>query len=435
MTDQRPRPAALIPATIGRRVGAYAVDLVIAFLIPLVLWVIGLVVFFAVGRSWTERSLAVAILIAYLVIGAISLAWAIVYTAMQGGRGSIGQRALGLQLHDATTGAPIGFWRALGRNLIWALAGSIVVGYFSPLFDSSGRRQGWHDQVARAVVVDRKAMDAAASAVVPAAPAPRANPYLPPPAGQPAAPVAAPGTRFPSSAPAAPVAPAQPAPGARFAPAPPAPGGVISMVPGVTSDPAEVRSVARASDDAVASAPGQPVAPPPYTPPAASAPPPYTPPAAAPVPPPYTPPVAAPAPVAEPVEASSPTSLAPTTDEFDIDATRAGAPVARAIASLAWDDGTTIAVFGRTLFGRNPAQEDGATAIAVRDETLSLSKTHFEVDGDASGVWVIDRHSTNGTILVRGGLRQQLGAGARMPLRSGDRLEFGDRSVTVGGTA
>jgi hypothetical protein len=192
---------------------------------------------------------------------------------------------------------------------------------------------------------------------------------------------------------------------------------VISMVPGVTSDPAEVRGIPRP--------PAPPAAPAPFVEPV---------PVAEPVEASHRPPASAPVAPAPLPPASAPVSR-PTTDELDIDATRAGAPVARAIASLAWDDGTTIAVFGRTLFGRNPAQEDGAVAVAVRDETLSLSKTHFEVGGDGAGVWVMDRHSTNGTILVRGGLRQQLGAGARMPLRSGDRLEFGDRSVTVGGAA
>lgn len=102
-----------------------------------------------------------------------------------------------------------------------------------------------------------------------------------------------------------------------------------------------------------------------------------------------------------------------------------------ATVMLVWDNGTRIAVYGRTLFGRNPAREDGATVVAVRDETLSLSKTHFEVGGDEGAPWIIDRHSTNGVVLVRNGRRATLSPGARTPVRAGDRLEFGDRALTV----
>ena len=102
------------------------------------------------------------------------------------------------------------------------------------------------------------------------------------------------------------------------------------------------------------------------------------------------------------------------------------------IAVLMWDDGVRMAVYGRTLYGRNPAGEPGVVAIAVRDETLSMSKTHFEIGGDPSGAWIVDRHSTNGTTLVRDGGRIPLFAGVRTTLRSGDVLELGDRRATVG---
>ena len=50
-----------------------------------------------------------------------------------------------------------------------------------------------------------------------------------------------------------------------------------------------------------------------------------------------------------------------------------------------WDDGTRVSVSRRTIFGRNPAPEDGAVVVPVRDETLSLSKTHFEAAAESSG--------------------------------------------------
>ena len=106
-------------------------------------------------------------------------------------------------------------------------------------------------------------------------------------------------------------------------------------------------------------------------------------------------------------------------------------PAASGAALLVWDNGSRTGVRGRTLFGRNPAREDGATVVAVRDETLSLSKTHFEIDADPSGIRVVDRHSTNGVVLVRNGRRAPLPPGQPTPVRAGDRLEFGDRSAIV----
>jgi hypothetical protein len=100
-----------------------------------------------------------------------------------------------------------------------------------------------------------------------------------------------------------------------------------------------------------------------------------------------------------------------------------------------WDDGTRVSVSRRTIFGRNPAHEDGAVLAPVRDETLSLSKTHFEAAAESSGGWVLDRHSTNGMTLVRDGQRIACPAGQRVPVRLGDAIEIGDRIVTIGGYA
>ncbi|WP_375386241.1 RDD family protein [uncultured Microbacterium sp.] len=385
MTDRPSRARAVptvVPAQIGRRVGAYAIDLGIALAIPVLFSLIGWVVVLASGSGGARGGLPIALLVCYGVGSLVSVAWLLVYTAMQGGRGSIGQRARGLMLADAATGTRIGFGRALLRNVVWALAASIIVGYFTPLFDSSARRQGWHDKATRTVVGDRKATDAAAS-VAPAPPPPAANPFLPPPAGAPATPV----TAVAPSAPARTAGFAPPASAAAPAPTPALPiaGGLISQVPGVSAPSAAASEVRAPAPSSATPAP-------------------------------------APAPAA-----------APASD--DIDATRAGRSSEPALLAAAWDDGTRFAVYGRTLFGRNPAAEDGATAVAVRDETLSLSKTHFELDGDATGAWVIDRHSTNGTVLLRDGERTTVEPGARTALRAGDHLEFGDRSLTIGGGA
>lgn len=101
-------------------------------------------------------------------------------------------------------------------------------------------------------------------------------------------------------------------------------------------------------------------------------------------------------------------------------------------AMLTWDDGSRFAVYGRTVFGRDPRRVLGAEAIVLRDETLTLSRTHFElIPLAAGGLVVIDRASTNGIVVSRSGEHVAVAAGAPTALRSGDRLELGDRSLTV----
>lgn len=101
------------------------------------------------------------------------------------------------------------------------------------------------------------------------------------------------------------------------------------------------------------------------------------------------------------------------------------------LTSLRWDDGARTAVYRLTIFGRNPDAEAGAASVALRDETLTLSKTHFEIGADDTGPWIRDRGSRNGTVLVRDGRRRPLVPGLCATLCAGDRLEFGDRSATV----
>jgi pSer/pThr/pTyr-binding forkhead associated (FHA) protein len=109
------------------------------------------------------------------------------------------------------------------------------------------------------------------------------------------------------------------------------------------------------------------------------------------------------------------------------------APSAVAFAVLTWDTGDRQAVYGRTVFGRNPLGAADVLAVAVRDETLSLSRTHFEIGGDATGAWLADHTSRNGTVIVRGSVRRTVEPGERVRLQVGDRIELGDRVVVVNG--
>ena len=72
------------------------------------------------------------LLIGGLIVVLLLLGWFLVYTLMQAGAGSIGMRAQGLRLVAAREQRPLGFGRALLRNIIFGLACAIVVGYFTP---------------------------------------------------------------------------------------------------------------------------------------------------------------------------------------------------------------------------------------------------------------------------------------------------------------
>ncbi|MCD1267829.1 FHA domain-containing protein [Microbacterium sp. MEC084] len=376
------------PASIGRRAAAYAIDAAI------------------VGAAWLVLSVVANLLaqalgyVALLIVGAAAivllLGWFLVYTYMQGGHGSIGMRLMKLRLVRIETGQPLGFGGALLRNVIWGLATAIVVGFFSVFFDSSGRRQGWHDKVAHAFMRDAEDARTTSPAAAPAAPAAAPRPPLP---GVPAA----------SAAPVPP-APAAPAAPADLPPRPPLPprGGVpspgnLSSLFTTTPPPAPAGpSAAAPSEGLIAFVPGVTQDPPPA-------------PAAA----------AAPAPVDELED----DTILVRRDEPDVEDTRL---VARApSAVLEWDDGTRHTVTGRAVFGRNPAGDEGVETVAVRDETLSLSKTHFELDVTGEGVFVVDRHSTNGVTVVRGGERIPATPGERVALEAEDALEIGDRIATL----
>ncbi|MEW2461441.1 RDD family protein [Microbacterium sp. NPDC047426] len=411
-------PALTQIAPISRRVIAYVIDAAIAAGLGILLGG-GLLV--ATSLSGGLEASLLTLLIGGPIVSLVLLAWFVVYTVMQAGKGSIGMRAQGLRLATAADGAPLRFGRALLRNIVFGLAGAIVVGYFSPLFDGSGRFQGWHDKAVGSLMLDARV--AAPEPEPEPEPVVEAPPLLPAPSFERLPPAPMPGFA-PAGAPAAPepavsaVSAVEPVTPAAPAPALPAQdSGMIAYVPGITQDSRPARPAAPAAPAPAAPAPvtpatGTPTPPAPASAPAASAP-------------------AAPASAPAASAAPAPAVVAPATD--DLEETRISIPGHRLV--FTWDDGTRVPVSRRTVFGRNPAVEEGAVIVPVRDETLSLSKTHFEAASEASGGWVLDRHSTNGLTIVRDGQRIACPAGQRVPIRLGDVIEIGDRVVMVGGYA
>lgn len=463
-------------APIQRRAIAYVIDALIAAVIPVIGIIVVSVMFMsALGGSDPVAAMAGISAVA-AIIGVLSLAWFIVYTVMQAGRGSIGMRAQKIRLANASDGAPLGFGRALLRNVIWGLAASIVVGYFTALFDGSGRFQGWHDKVAGSMMLDQRD------------PAPGSGPQFLDSTQPPLVPdhsrAAASSPSMPGfAAPASPSAPSAPQmsqtsmPGfaqtsGAFAPpqtsgafAPPqtddarpqtdveAPSAAPVFAPAAAPGAASIASQSAVEDELVEQTvlsprirrdapdydlPEDPLIS--FVPGVTQEPParPAEPMAAEPelAEPALAEPVAAPvtARVETPTEVPVPArpALMPEDDEVeDIESTRISVPGHRLV--FTWDDGQRATVSGRTVFGRNPEEPGAVTNVAVRDETRSLSKTHFEAGANTSGGWVMDRQSTNGTMVVREGVRIACPPGQRVPVRLGDALEIGDRIVTIGG--
>lgn len=192
----------VVPALVGQRVGAYALDLLA------VLAVAGPVL-------WLTRSLV------YAGLAAAELALGLVVWEARSGQ-TVGNAVLGLRTAKEETPYAPGLGRAVGRALVLG-ASHLVLGLGQWLvvasagFDPSGRRQAWHDRVSGTVVVDVRGIQAALDPrVAPEAFGSPAVRMVVPSASAPAlAPVAAPG----GPTVAVPMAPSWPVPAAPAAPA------------------------------------------------------------------------------------------------------------------------------------------------------------------------------------------------------------------------
>jgi hypothetical protein len=104
-------------------------------------------------------------------------------------------------------------------------------------------------------------------------------------------------------------------------------------------------------------------------------------------------------------------------------------------AELRLSDGRTLDLTGTALIGRDPAPRVGespGTLVAVPDPGRSVSKTHLGVGVDAGGAWVVDRQSTNGTVVTLPDGQQILCVPERrVRLPSGASVSFGDHRFTL----
>lgn len=122
-----------------------------------------------------------------------------------------------------------------------------------------------------------------------------------------------------------------------------------------------------------------------------------------------------------------------TSPEPPVIRSRALPPLAR--WRVSFDSGETFVVEGLAVVGRRPEPRPGEEArhlVALGSEDMSLSKTHAQFEVTPDGVLVVmDRGSTNGSVLIRQGVPKDLVAGRPATLLPGDEVAFGDRRMTV----
>ncbi|MDF2507161.1 MAG: hypothetical protein K0Q52_1020 [Microbacterium sp.] len=401
----RPDPAyaqalGLLPAGRGARVLATLIESAVAVLIalPAVIALTPVLAQASSGRfdpaEFFARDDLVWLIVAAAVSQGLMIAYIVVQLVLHGRKGvTLGKAICGIRSVNVKTLERPGFWRgAVVRylvacaSLLIPLIGPVLVIMLSPLFDIERRGRGWLDLAAATWFVDVRG---------------GLNPY-----DQKRMRIARKRVKTPEHEEKAPLpslatpvdrdAPDEYVPSARLS------GGVIGAHRG-TSAPVGEPPEAPAPGSMVSAVPPSLAT---GSPPPAPAPTPASAPAPAPVP--------APAPAA-------PEPAAP--------AASAGV---RAILVL--DTGERIEVRGTTLFGRSPSAAAGegvAHLVPVVDDTRSVSKTHIAVMPARRGVFVVDRASTNGSAIVRGGTETALAAGHPAELQTGDTVRFGDRSLQV----
>jgi uncharacterized RDD family membrane protein YckC len=336
-----------------------------------------------VGPVWLLVGLA--LLFAFVLDGSVlvvvlclvlALAWAILVWAQRAQRAAgPGMRLDSLQVVGLSDGRPLGWGRVLVRWLVFAGLTITVVGLVAMLVVLSRhpRRQGWHDLAANAVVIKERPL---------APPRPKSVPAR---------------TGRPTAASAGSTTAAAKASAASATPTP-APADMATKQTAASAQGAEAEETVVVAD--AESGPTTVVA------------------------------------------GSGPDTDTDSTDadSTDTDPTDADEPeIDESVVPPEWalrlDDGRDVAVDGLVLLGRNPQPrvgEEDATLIKVSDDTRTVSKSHLAVGVDVSGLYVMDRGSTNGTMVTApDGGQRPCPPGDLVDVPAGSVISFGDHWLEV----
>jgi hypothetical protein len=106
---------------------------------------------------------------------------------------------------------------------------------------------------------------------------------------------------------------------------------------------------------------------------------------------------------------------------------------ARPSYAVVFDTGEQVRLDQPVIVGRAPALTPGeaGTLLAINDPDYSISKTHLAVGADSDGPWVMDRHSLNGTAIVRSEGEIACPPGERVLVSLGDTVYFGNRRFAL----
>lgn len=139
------------PST-GTRYAGFLPRLVAVIVDGVILGVVNFVLRAVFGDVGADPTVGVTVEPASGLGAVISLAY---FTIMEGGpwQATVGKRVLGLRVTD-TNGEPIGYGKALVRNLAKIVSGAILlIGYIMAAFTT--RKQALHDMIAGTLVVKR----------------------------------------------------------------------------------------------------------------------------------------------------------------------------------------------------------------------------------------------------------------------------------------
>jgi uncharacterized RDD family membrane protein YckC len=162
----RPLPTALpqrAPASVGRRAAAFLIDRAIGILVTtaaalLLVWPAATSASSATGPDTGGLARALALPVAGVAVAGVG--WLLVAAWLTGTRGaSPGKRLMRIEVTGYSSPGPIGFGRALLRELILAVfsIGSVLTAwlpYASVLWDPAKQLRGWHDRAVDDIVAD-----------------------------------------------------------------------------------------------------------------------------------------------------------------------------------------------------------------------------------------------------------------------------------------